>query len=174
MLRIHSSRKSINFFFIVSVEGCCKKLQVTGTDNQDEFYQEMMGEYTIYQNYSHLDFTENPYVKHDLAKGVFPVYVHHMFVNEENPKRAFLYFYYNTEPKKTEKECPQGCWMIGKKDFLIKFLNKQSICAWQIQLRSSFIILMKLHKNSISAHLSMLMHFLAFTRTDLFLLPPLR
>ena len=119
----------------------------------------MMGEYTIYQNYSHLDFTENPYVKHDLAKGVFPVYVHHMFVNEESPKKAFLYFYYNTEPKKTEKECPQGCWMIGKKDFLIKFLNKQSICAWQIQLRSSFIILMKLHKNSISAHLSMLMHF---------------
>ena len=76
----------------------------------------MMGKYAIYKNYSQIDFTKDPNVKHDLAKHIYPVYSHSMFVNTSNPKEAFLYFYYNTEPRKTETDCPEGCWMIGKTD----------------------------------------------------------
>ena len=72
-----------------------------------------MGKYAIYKNYSQIDFTKDPNVKHDLAKHIYPVYSHSMFVNTSNPKEAFLYFYYNTEPRKTETDCPEGCWMIG-------------------------------------------------------------
>lgn len=95
---------------------CCKRLRITGTTNQDDFYQEMMGDYVIYKDYPQLDFTKDPAVAHDVAKHVFPVYTHAMFENDpevKTAKFAYLYFYYNTEPRKTELECPEGCWIIS-------------------------------------------------------------
>ena len=84
--------------------------------NQDDFYQEMMGEYVINSEYPQLDFTKNQHVHHVPAKKVFPVYAHQMFRDDpkNNQKRAFLYFYYNTEPRKVESQCPEGCWIISK------------------------------------------------------------
>ena len=94
---------------------------ISGTVNEDDFYQEMMGEYVINQDYPQLDFTQNRNVAHDSAKKVFPVYAHQMFRHDpkNNQKRAFLYFYYNTEPRKVESQCPEGCWIISK--FLASF-----------------------------------------------------
>ena len=98
------------------LEQCCKKLRIYGTMNQDDFYQEMMGEYVINSEYPQLDFTKNQHVHHVPAKKVFPVYAHQMFRDDpkNNQKRAFLYFYYNTEPRKVESQCPEGCWIISK------------------------------------------------------------
>jgi hypothetical protein len=75
-----------------------------------------MGDFEIYQKYSQLDYTNNPVVKHDFAKGSFPVYSHEMFVNDPDTtdKFAYLYFYYNLEPRNDEIECPEGCWIISK------------------------------------------------------------
>ena len=88
---------------------------ITGTVNKDEWYQEMMGEYVINEKYPKLDFTSNENVKHKTAANIFPVYAHQMFKNDSknSHKYAFLYFYYNTEPRKTEKQCPEGCWIIS-------------------------------------------------------------
>lgn len=92
---------------------------MTGTVDQKEFYQEMMGDYSIYEDYPELDFSQESVVKHLSAKNKFPVYRHVMYGNEPGApgtKNAFLYFYYNTEPRKEESECPQGCWILsGKK-----------------------------------------------------------
>ena len=89
---------------------CCEKLRISGTTNKDEFYQEMMGDYAIYQDYPKLDFTS-----YEAVKQTFPVYRHIMHADSEehNPKNAFLYFYYNTEPRIEEKECPEGCWILS-------------------------------------------------------------
>jgi hypothetical protein len=105
------------FVNIAAASGeCCKKVRITGTTNKDEFYQEIMGDFEIYQKYSQLDYTNNPVVKHDFAKGSFPVYSHEMFVNDPDTtdKFAYLYFYYNLEPRNDEIECPEGCWIISK------------------------------------------------------------
>jgi len=98
---------------------CCKKLKISGTANKDEFYQEMMGEYTIYEDYPQLDFTRSEHVKDDVAQHIFPVYRHTMFENDpevSQPKHAYLYYYYNIEPKKKELACPEGCWIISMHD----------------------------------------------------------
>ena len=76
-----------------------------------------MGEYTIYEDYPQLDFTRSEHVKDDVAQHIFPVYRHTMFENDpevSQPKHAYLYYYYNIEPKKKELACPEGCWIISK------------------------------------------------------------
>ena len=63
-----------------------------------------------------LDFTQNANVGDVSAQKVFPVYAHQMFADDpqNSQKHAFLYFYYNTEPRKMESQCPEGCWIISK------------------------------------------------------------
>lgn len=92
-------------------------MEIKGTTNQDEFYQEMMGLYVIYQDYPHLDFTKITEVKHDLAKHKFPVYTHNMY---NGSKSAFLYYFYNTEPQLDEQECPEGCWILSSKKLIYR------------------------------------------------------
>ena len=89
---------------------------ISGTVNEGDFYQEMMGEYVVNKDYPQLDFTQNENVGHVPAKKVFPVYAHQMFRDDpqNSQKHAFLYFYYNTEPRKPESQCPEGCWIISK------------------------------------------------------------
>ena len=104
---------------------CCKKLVISGTVNEGDFYQEMMGEYVVNKDYPQLDFTQNENVGHVPAQKVFPVYAHQMFADDpqNSQKHAFLYFYYNTEPRKLESHCPEGCWIISK------FLSTNSSCS---------------------------------------------
>ena len=52
----------------------------------------MMGEYSLYEDNPHLNFTE---AKHETVRNIaFPVYRHIMYENQpkiSNPKNAFLY-----------------------------------------------------------------------------------
>ena len=98
---------------------------ISGTVNEGDFYQEMMGEYVVNKDYPQLDFTQNENVGHVPAQKVFPVYAHQMFRDDpqNSQKHAFLYFYYNTEPRKPESHCPEGCWIISK------FLSTNSSCS---------------------------------------------
>ena len=100
----------------MTIGQCCKKLMISGTINKGDFYQEMMGEYVINKDYPKLDFTQNTNVGDVSAQKVFPVYAHQMFADDpqNSQKHAFLYFYYNTEPRKMESQCPEGCWIISK------------------------------------------------------------
>ena len=87
---------------------------VSGTTNVDSFYQDMMGDYVLYPEYPILDFSKMANVNHDLVKRPFPVYYHSMLENNPNgPKYAYLYYYYNVEPRVDEIECPEGCWIIS-------------------------------------------------------------
>lgn len=87
-------------------DACCAKLVISGTANQDIFYQRIMGEY--------VRFPEVPIIEYPAEKGKpgkkYPVYYH---FQKETEKRSFLYFYINQEPRKVETDCPQGCWVIG-------------------------------------------------------------
>jgi len=96
---------------------CCRKLKISGASNTDDFYQEMMGDYFLYENNTHLNFTE---AKHEIVRNIqFPVYRHVMYQNDPEvsaPKNAFLYYYYNMESRKKEEDCPEGCWIISMYD----------------------------------------------------------
>lgn len=52
----------------------------------------MMGDYSLYENNTHLNFTE---AKHEIVRNIqFPVYRHVMYKNDPEvsaPKNAFLY-----------------------------------------------------------------------------------
>ena len=52
----------------------------------------MMGDYSLYENNTHLNFTE---AKHEIVRNIqFPVYRHVMYQNDPEvsaPKNAFLY-----------------------------------------------------------------------------------
>ena len=90
---------------------------LNGTINTNEWYQEMMGKYIVYEKYPQLDFTGDKNAQRLSAGKVFPVYAHQMFKSHplnNNKQHAFLYFYYNSDRQKFEKECPEGCWIIGK------------------------------------------------------------
>ncbi len=96
---------------------CCQKIRVSGTTNNDEFYQEMMGDYYIYNQYPWINYTKLDYdnlVTLEGSRQSFPVYQHAMWSDSDNPKFAYLYYFNNVESRHTEVECPEGCWMLGK------------------------------------------------------------
>ena len=71
-----------------AISKCCKKLAVTGTTNVDNFYQEMMGEYTVsYQDQGSV------------------VYLHSTSKN---------YAFHHLQRRSSGLECPDGCWIISK------------------------------------------------------------
>lgn len=79
---------------------------------------------------SYAPFDEVPSIEYPNISGPvkeFPVYVHVFDEVREigDPRRSFLYFYFNEDTRIDEKECPQGCWMIGKIIFfsLYKWVN---------------------------------------------------
>ena len=76
----------------------------------------MMGDYILYDDLPHLNFTN---AKHEIVRHVFPVYRHILYENDpevSDPKDAYLYYYYNTDSRKEELECPEGCWIISMYD----------------------------------------------------------
>lgn len=94
---------------------CCSKLKIEGTHIDDPFYQNIMGEYNIDK--------DQPIIKYEKIgemSGSYPVYEHVFpnFVPTEDitePKKSYLYYYYNDHPKIQEKICPErGCWIISK------------------------------------------------------------
>lgn len=96
---------------------CCSKLKIEGTHIDDPFYQNIMGEYNIDK--------DQPIIKYEKIgemSGSYPVYEHVFpnFVPTEDitePKKSYLYYYYNDHPKIQEKICPErGCWIISMYD----------------------------------------------------------
>lgn len=88
---------------------------ILGTHIDDPFYQNIMGEYNIDK--------DQPIIKYEKIgemSGSYPVYEHVFpnFVPTEDitePKKSYLYYYYNDHPKIQEKICPErGCWIISK------------------------------------------------------------
>ena len=77
----------------------------------EEHNQLIMGDYEPYPDYPDLNYDSFP---GPVKK--YPVYYHTFNETREigDPRRSFLYFYYNEDERITETDCPKGCWMIGK------------------------------------------------------------
>ncbi|TRY64066.1 hypothetical protein TCAL_08294 [Tigriopus californicus] len=98
-------------------QGCCSRLKIEGTNSDDKFYQNIMGEYYIKKDL--------PFIKYEKIgklSGSYPVY-EHVFPNfvptEEipEPKKSYLYYYFNDHPQIQESVCPElGCWIISMYD----------------------------------------------------------
>ncbi|TRY62770.1 hypothetical protein TCAL_16577 [Tigriopus californicus] len=92
---------------------CCSHVTIQGTNNQDVFYQYLMGDYFPYTGE---DFDSY----HSVDGQTYPVYMHVLTEDRSEldlePRQSYLYFYKNSNPDIEETECPEGCWMIGMHD----------------------------------------------------------
>ena len=90
---------------------CCPSLTVTGTVSDDVVDKMIMGLYTPHDDLPSLEYESIP---GPVKK--FPVYIHTFDEVREigEPRRSFLYFYFNEDSRINEEECPEGCWMIGE------------------------------------------------------------